>query len=193
MLGDEWRQFPLPCETVGGCRQSGSGKPLWLLSYGNTEGTHRLKFRNTCYYPPRPHPQTTMSSVIMIFHYGNRHMPVWQMSPTLVSVLVCFLRVTGLSYSCVAHIQSVPLAQGTGRQHLQAARGCNVCGGGHRLWSTDPDTNPRMTKETLHSPVVSLKRGKRVVRDIQYVKVKKNRICGNKGSFRAHLLSCDTN
>lgn len=143
--------------------------------------------------PPRPHPQTTMSSVIMIFHYGNRHMPVWQMSPTLVSVLVCFLRVTGLSYSCVAHIQSVPLAQGTGRQHLQAARGCNVCGGGHRLWSTDPDTNPRMTKETLHSPVVSLKRGKRVVRDIQYVKVKKNRICGNKGSFRAHLLSCDTN
>ena len=134
-----------------------------------------------------------MSSVIMIFHHGNCHMPVWQMSPTLVSVLVCFLRVTGLSYSCVAHIQSVPLAQGTGRRHLQAARGCNVCGGGHRLWSTDPDTNPRMTRETLHSPVVSLKIGKRVVRNIQYVKVKKNRICRNKGSFRAHLLSCDTN
>lgn len=76
---------------------------------------------------------------------------------------------------------------------MQAARGCNVCGGGHHLWSTDLDTNPRMTRETLHSPVVSLNRGKRVVRIIQYVKVKKNRICRNEGNLFAHLPSCDTN
>lgn len=69
---------------------------------------------------------------------------------------LCAQQATGVSYSCVVRIQSVPPAQGKGHQRWPAARECSVCGGEHHLWSRDPDTNPRMTRETPHSPVVFL-------------------------------------
>lgn len=65
--------------------------------------------------------------------------------------------VTAASCSCGARTQPAPPALGRGRQRWRAAGGCNACGDGRRLWSRDPDTDPRRTRETPHSPAGSLK------------------------------------
>lgn len=60
------------------------------------------------------------------------------------------------SYSCMGRIQPALPVQGRDSRHWLVAGGCSVCGGECRPWSRDPDTDPRRTKERLHSLEVSL-------------------------------------